>query len=98
MDAKYSTKKTSRSEAPLTVAAGQPPALVRKQDVADAASVSPRSVDNWMRQRRIPFVRLSARCVRFHLPSVIAALRKFEVREAGQARKTRDLFHSGGQT
>lgn len=55
--------------------------LVKKAVVANAASVSCRCVENWMRQKRIPFVRLSDRCVRFHLPSVLAALRKFEVKE-----------------
>jgi hypothetical protein len=43
-----------------------------------------RTVDNWIRQRRIPTVRISKRMVRFHLPSVLAALRKFEVKVAGQ--------------
>ncbi len=57
--------------------------LVKKTAVARAASVSCRTVENWMRQKRIPFVRLSSRCVRFHLLSVLAALRKFEVREIG---------------
>jgi hypothetical protein len=57
--------------------------LVNKRVVAQAASASTRSVDNWIRERKIPVVRISKRCVRFHLPSVLAALRKFEVREAG---------------
>jgi hypothetical protein len=55
--------------------------LVTKKVVAGAASVSTRCVENWMKQRLIPWVSLSPRCVRFHLPSVIAALRKMEVRE-----------------
>ena len=59
------------------------PGLVNKRVVAQAASASIRSVDNWIRERKIPVVRISKRCVRFHLPSVLAALRKFEVREAG---------------
>jgi hypothetical protein len=57
--------------------------LVNKRVVAQAASASTRSVDNWIRDRKIPVVRISKRCVRFHLPSVLAALRKFEVKEAG---------------
>lgn len=63
-------------------------ALVTKAVVARAASVSLRTVENWMGQRRIPYVRLSPRCVRFHIPRVLAALRKFEVEEVGHARKT----------
>jgi hypothetical protein len=58
--------------------------LVNKRVVAQAASASTRSVDNWIRERKIPVVRISSRCVRFHLPSVLAALRKFEVKAAGQ--------------
>jgi hypothetical protein len=57
--------------------------LVKKKAVARAASASTRSVDNWIRDRKIPVVRISKRCVRFHLPSVLTALRKFEVKEAG---------------
>ncbi len=33
--------------------------LVTKRAIAEGASVSVRTVDSWMRQRRIPFVRLS---------------------------------------
>ena len=58
--------------------------LVNKRVVAQAVSASTRSVDNWIRERKIPVVRISKRCVRFHLPSVLAALRKLEVREAGR--------------
>ena len=55
--------------------------LVNKRAVARAASASVRSVDNWIAERKIPVVRITKRCVRFHLPSVLAALRKFEVKE-----------------
>jgi hypothetical protein len=55
--------------------------LVDKRVVARATSASVRSVDNWIAERKIPVVRITKRCVRFHLPSVLAALRKFEVKE-----------------
>jgi hypothetical protein len=67
---------------PATEAAADVSGLVTKKIVAHAATVSTRTIDNWQRNRLIPFVRLSARCVRFHLPSVLAALRKMEVKEA----------------
>jgi hypothetical protein len=57
--------------------------LVNKRALARAVSASTRSIDNWIREHKIPVVRISKRCVRFHLPSVLAALRKFEVKEAG---------------
>jgi hypothetical protein len=60
------------------------PALLKRRQLALALGASTRSVDNWQKERKIPFIRISARCVRFHLPSVLAALRKFEVKEAGR--------------
>jgi hypothetical protein len=68
---------------PATETAGDVSGLITKPLVARAIKVSTRSVDNWIFERKIPIVRISKRCVRFHLPSVIAALRKFEVKEAG---------------
>jgi hypothetical protein len=58
--------------------------LVKKKAVARAASVSTRTIDNLQQKKLIPYIKLSARCVRYHLPSVLAALRKFEIREAGR--------------
>jgi hypothetical protein len=55
--------------------------LVKKPVVARAASTSVRTVDNWIRQRKIPIVRISKRCVRFRLCDVFAALEKFKVKE-----------------
>jgi len=65
-------------------------ALLKRRQLARVISVSPRTVDNWQKQRRIPYIKLSARCVRYHLPSVLAALRRFEVREAGYRRGARE--------
>jgi hypothetical protein len=59
-------------------------ALLKRGQLARTLNASCRSIDNWQRQRKIPFIRISPRCVRFHLPSVLAALRKFEVKEAGR--------------
>ena len=59
-------------------------ALLKRLQLARAINVSARTVDNWQKQKRIPYLKLSARCVRYHLPSVLAALRKFEVKEAGR--------------
>ena len=67
--------------APATGTAVEVPGLVTKKTVARALSVSCRTVETWMRGRRIPCVRLGKRCVRFDLPAVLVALRKFEIRE-----------------
>jgi len=74
-------KNAHGATVPATETAADVSGLVRKGVVAGAAQVSPRCIDNWMKRRLIPFVRIGARCVRFHLPSVLAALRKMEVRE-----------------
>jgi len=59
--------------------------LLKRPELARAINVSPRTIDNWQKQRRIPYLKITNRCVRFHLPSVLAALRKqFEVMEAGR--------------
>jgi len=71
----------------MIVGAADSLALVTKDVVARAASVSPRTIENWMGQRRIPYIRLSPKCVRFHITSVLAALRRFEVKEVGHAGK-----------
>ncbi|HMF46807.1 MAG TPA: hypothetical protein VKE29_09050 [Candidatus Udaeobacter sp.] len=56
-------------------------ALLKRHQLARALNASPRSVDNWQRQKKIPYIKISPRCVRFYLPSVLVALRKFEVKE-----------------
>lgn len=57
------------------------PALLKRRQLAKAVNVSVRTVDNWQKQKRIPFLKLGIRCVRFHLPSVLTALKRFEVKE-----------------
>ena len=73
-------EKNSEREGSSAIEVG----LIDKRACARAISASTRSVDNWIRERKIPVVRISKRCVRFHLPSVISALRRFEVIEAGR--------------
>ena len=68
---------TVREDAPANSPAVS--GLHTKRDVARVAKVSIRTVDQWMKAKRIPVVRLSARCVRFHLPSVLQALGRYTV-------------------
>jgi len=58
--------------------------LILKTELAQALSVSPRTIDNWVRQKRIPVLRFSPRLVRFDLCKVLIALDKFEIREVGR--------------
>jgi hypothetical protein len=77
-----SKAKTNGNALSATESAASPAALLKRQQLARALNASPRSVDNWQKQKKIPFIKISPRCVRFHLPSVLAALRKLEVKEA----------------
>jgi hypothetical protein len=66
---------------PVTETVGDVSGLVTKLVVARVASVSPRCVDNWIAQKKIPAIKISPRCIRFSLPAVMRALEKFEIRE-----------------
>lgn len=49
--------------------------------------VSTRNVDELMRTKHIPFLRLGHRTVRFDWPKVEKALARFEVKEVGRMEK-----------
>ena len=83
MTTQESVKDTSGDSVSATRSTVNEGALLKRRQLARALNASPRSIDNWQKQKKIPFIKISARCVRFHLPSVLAALRKFEIREAG---------------
>jgi hypothetical protein len=59
-------------------------ALLKRPELAKAINVSERTVDNWQKKKMIPVIRITPRCCRFRLFDVLAALRKFEVKAAGQ--------------
>ena len=54
-----------------------PVGLITRHDVAHLASVSPRTIDRWISQRKIPVIKVG-RTLRFRWPAVEAALLKFE--------------------
>jgi excisionase family DNA binding protein len=60
--------------------------FLSKQELALVVGVSPRTIDNWIAQRRIPFIRLSARLIKFNLERVKAALARYEIKEVGARR------------
>jgi len=64
-----------------TGSAANDPALLKRRDLARAINVSARTVDNWQKQKKIPVIKLSPRCCRFDLQSVLRALRRFEIKE-----------------
>jgi excisionase family DNA binding protein len=60
--------------------------FLSKQELALVLGVSPRTIDNWTAQKRIPFIRLSARLIKFDLERVKAALARYEIKEVGAPR------------
>jgi hypothetical protein len=82
VDAKSDQTMTNVSDSDATVRRGL--ALIRKEDLAKELNVSPRTIDNWVRQKRIPVHRFSSRLIRYDLRRVRNALDKFEVREVGR--------------
>jgi len=83
------TSKTLAPEAPSVTKLPEQPLgrhFLSKQELALALGVSPRTLDSWMFQRRIPFLRLSARLIKFNLERVKTALARYEVKEVGLRR------------
>ena len=77
--AKQKSKNAQGASLSAKGAAAEAPGLVTKGAVARAVSVSCRTVETWVKARRIPVVRLGKRCVRFDLPAVLVALRRSTV-------------------
>jgi excisionase family DNA binding protein len=67
-------------------AAGIAKRLLSKRELAAVLGISERTIENWLAERRIPRLRLSARLTRFNLPKVEAALARYEVKEVGARR------------
>lgn len=53
-----------------------PAALSTTQDVARHCQVTTRTLANWRASGRVPFVRITARCIRYRLADVEKALSK----------------------
>lgn len=50
--------------------------LLTKEELAAKLKLTPRTIQSYVDSRRIPFLRLSPRCLRFKLCDVIAAFEK----------------------
>ncbi|MGO9585167.1 MAG: helix-turn-helix domain-containing protein [Limisphaerales bacterium] len=62
--------------APGTAAQQIEPELLTKAEAAQLLGCSPRSIDNLMRQRRISFVKLTAKMVRFPRREILQNIRE----------------------
>ncbi len=57
--------------------------LLTKRDLAQQCRVSMRTIDGWIRDKKIPVIHMSQRCVRFRPDRVAEALDRLETRAAG---------------
>jgi excisionase family DNA binding protein len=79
--------KKPRSKA--AIAAVHPPGgitkpFLTKEELGIMLNISPRTIENWMHRRRIPYLKIGKRTRRFNLARVEAALSRFEVKEVGR--------------
>jgi excisionase family DNA binding protein len=72
--------QTAALGAPLTKT------LLSKRELAALLGVSDRTIENWLAEKRIPRLQLSARLQRFSLSKVLTALGRYEIREVGARR------------
>jgi excisionase family DNA binding protein len=52
------------------------PALIKKKELARRLSISPRTIDEWVRLRKIPHLQIGPRFYLYDFEAVLAALRK----------------------
>ncbi len=57
---------------------------LNKDELAARLGLKKRGVEELMRRRQIPFMKLGHRTVRFYWPAVEKAVAKFELRAVGQ--------------
>jgi excisionase family DNA binding protein len=75
------TTKRPKSRPPATPLTPAQRANATRGETATELRVSTRTLDKWVSEKKIPFYRLSPRMVRFNVDEVIAALRRFKVKE-----------------
>ena len=61
---------------------------LNKVELAERLGIKKRGIEELMRRRKIPFLTLGHRTVRFFWPAVEQALARFEHRAVGQSSKT----------
>jgi excisionase family DNA binding protein len=55
--------------------------LVTKIEIAKLCRTSPRTIEKWVRERRIPSIRYGHRTLRFDPVAVMAAVKRWTVKE-----------------
>ncbi len=69
--------------------------LVGKDELAERLAISPRTIEKWVGQRRIPFVRIGGRCVRFDLAEIDSWLADRSVPVGGVGRRAQSAPTTG---
>jgi excisionase family DNA binding protein len=54
---------------------------ITKDELGEFLKVSQRTVDSWIAKRKVPFIRISPRMIRFKLADVEKALSRYTVKE-----------------
>jgi excisionase family DNA binding protein len=54
-------------------------AILTKSEAAELLRIKPRTLDEWMRLKRVPFFKLPSGTVRFFREQILDFIRKFEV-------------------
>ena len=64
------------------------PELIDKEELRRILGLPSKAmVEQLMRKRKIPYIRLGYRTIRFSLPKVLAALERLEIRAVGSDRR-----------
>ena len=68
--------QTANTCNPINEATAVQPTLIKKKELATRLSVSPRTIDEWVRKRKIPYLQIRDRFYLYEFEAVLAALRK----------------------
>lgn len=68
--------QTANTCNPINEAIAVQPTLIKKKELAVRLSVSPRTIDEWARKRKIPYLQISDRFYLYEFEAVLAALKR----------------------
>jgi predicted DNA-binding transcriptional regulator AlpA len=57
--------------------------LLNKKEIAEALGVSVKAIDKWVCEQKIPYIKISQKCVRFVPEQIRAFLNKHRITPAG---------------
>ena len=72
----HTTMNSSHPVEPSVAAVTSAPVLIKKKELAKRLSVSTRTIDDWTRKRKIPYLQLGNRFFLYDAAAVLDTLRK----------------------